>query len=163
MTRFTLDGLMEAIIAEHEREDAANSLLIHRLTPDAITPTRGSHLAAGYDLYAPLPVLIPCGGRLLVDTQIAVAIPPGHYGRIAPRSGHALKLGMHILAGVIDEDYRGSIGVLILNAGHEPVRLPAGSKIAQLILERISTPPVVEVEALPTTARGEAGYGSTGL
>lgn len=138
-------------------------LLIQRLTPDAIAPTRGSAHAAGYDLYAPLPVLIPCGGRLLVDTQVAVAIPPCHYGRIAPRSGHALNLGLHILAGVVDEDYRGSLGVLILNTGQQPIRLHAGAKIAQLILQRISTPPVVEVETLPTTERGEAGFGSTGI
>lgn len=137
-------------------------LLIQRLSPDATLPTRGSPHAAGYDLYAPLPVLIPTGGRQLVLTGIALAIPPGHYGRIAPRSGHALKLGLHILAGVIDEDYRGEIAVLALNTGHEPVRLPAGAKIAQLILERISTPEVVEVHALPTTDRGEAGFGSTG-
>lgn len=137
-------------------------LLIHRLTPDAILPTRGSPNAAGYDLYSPVQVRIPCGWRMLFKIGIALAIPPGHYGRIAPRSGHAANHGLHVLAGVIDEDYRGEIGVLLLNTGHDPVRLPAGAKIAQLILERISTPEVVEVNTLPTTDRGDAGFGSTG-
>ena len=138
-------------------------LLIHRLTPEAILPTRGSAQAAGYDLHTPQVVTIQPGQRLLIQTGIAIAIPPGHYGRIAPRSGHALKLGLDIMAGVIDEDYRGEIGVLALNLGTEAIYLSAGAKIAQLILERISTPDIVEVTALPSTERGGLGYGSTGL
>ncbi|PWY99428.1 dUTP diphosphatase [Testicularia cyperi] len=89
----------------------------HPSHPLAKLPTRGSAAAAGYDLYASEKVLLPKGGRKVVQTGICLAIPTGHYGRVAPRSGLASKHGIDVGAGVIDEDYRGLLGVLLFNLG----------------------------------------------
>jgi dUTP pyrophosphatase len=100
---------------------------------------------------------------MLCGTDIAVAIPEGHYGRVAPRSGLALKNFIDVGAGVIDADYRGPIGVLIFNFGDVSFKIGRGDRIAQLILERISTPYVEVVQELPETERGSGGFGSTGV
>ena len=89
----------------------------HPAHPLAKLPTRGSALAAGYDLYSAEKVVVPRGGRKVVQTGICLAIPTGHYGRVAPRSGLASKHGIDTGAGVIDEDYRGLLGVLLFNFG----------------------------------------------
>ena len=94
----------------------------------------------------------------------------GTYGRIgiflclqkAPRSSLALNFGVDVLAGVVDSDYRGEIRVILLNTGTEPVVLSPGDRIAQLIVEKIADLCVTEVSSLPTTVRGEGGFGSTG-
>ncbi len=98
----------------------------------------------------------------MARTGLAVAIPPGFYGRIAPRSGLAAKNGLDVLAGVIDSDYRGEICVLLYNTGDNQIDLPAGSKISQLIVEQIITPDAVWASDLDETARGAGGFGSTG-
>lgn len=180
----------------------------HPSHPLAKLPTRGSALAAGYDLYSSEKVVLPRGGRKVVQTGICLAIPTGHYGRVAPRSGLASKHGIDTGAGVIDEDYRGLLGVLLFNFGdsdftsklnHLPLTFTClattslfqsqnagahplththmhaftfdscaggtvneGDRIAQLIIEKISTPEVHEVESLDETLRGEGGFGSTG-
>ena len=92
---------------------------------------------------------------------MAVAIPPGFYGRVAPRSGLAAKQGLDVLAGVIDSDYRGEICCVLYNTGDETITLSAGSKICQLILEQIVTPEAAWVADLDATARGAGGFGST--
>lgn len=134
-------------------------------SPLAKLPTRGSLGAAGYDLYAanPEPIVIPgqCG-RALVPTGLQVVLPPGTYGRVAPRSGLAVKKGVSIGAGVIDSDYTGEVGVLVVNQGGDDIAITAGERIAQLILERIITPEVVELDYVPDTQRGSGGFGSTG-
>lgn len=89
----------------------------HPAHPLAKLPTRGSASAAGYDLYSSESATLPAGGRKLIQTGICLAIPPGHYGRVAPRSGLASKHGIDTGAGVIDEDYRGLLGVLLFNLG----------------------------------------------
>lgn len=89
----------------------------HPSHPLAKLPTRGSASAAGYDLYASENVTLPRGGRKVIATGISLAIPEGHYGRVAPRSGLASKHGIDTGAGVIDEDYRGLLGVLLFNFG----------------------------------------------
>lgn len=99
--------------------------------------------------------------RGMAKTGLAVAIPPGFYGRIAPRSGLASKHGLDVLAGVIDSDYRGEVCVLLYNTGDAPVTLAAGSKICQLILEQIITPDAAWATDLDETARGTGGFGST--
>jgi len=139
------------------------TLPIQRLHPDAVIPTRANPGDAGYDLTSVSEVRIFAGGRAMVSTGLAVAIPPGHYGRIAPRSGLAAKNGIMILGGVIDAGYRGEVKVLVLNTDlSKPFDVAPGVRIAQLILERISTPEVVEVEALDASERGAAGFGSSG-
>ncbi len=138
------------------------NLLVKRLSPDAILPKRGSHGAAGYDLYAAVPTTIPSRGLGIIKTDIAVKIPEGHYGRVAPRSGMTVKKGTDVGAGVIDEDYRGNIGVVLFNHTDENLEIAHGDRVAQLIIEKIATPEVVEVPDLDQTGRGTAGFGSTG-
>lgn len=114
--------------------------------------------------YSAAAVTIPAnGGRAIVPTDISIAIPPGTYARVAPRSGLAVKHGIDVGAGVVDYDYRGPLGVVLFNFGKEPFEVKAGDRIAQLVLERIVTPDVEEVEELDSTERGAGGFGSTGI
>jgi dUTP pyrophosphatase len=138
------------------------SLSFEKLDPKALLPTRGSLAAAGLDLYSIEAISLQPGERRLFRTGLAVAIPEGHYGRLAPRSGLASKKGIDVLAGVIDADYRGEIGCLLFNAGDEQIDLPAQTKICQLIIEKIITPAAVWVDGLSQTSRGSGGFGSTG-
>ncbi|OAL22055.1 deoxyuridine 5'-triphosphate nucleotidohydrolase [Fonsecaea multimorphosa] len=137
-------------------------LLIKKLSADASTPTRGSAFAAGYDLYASRPTTIPQRGKALVSTDLSIATPEGTYGRIAPRSGLASKHFIDTGAGVIDADYRGEVKVLLFNHSEVDFQVNKGDRIAQLVLERIYTPEIVEVENLEESVRGAGGFGSTG-
>jgi len=133
-----------------------------RVDERATLPSRGSELSAGLDLYSIEEIRIEPKQRTLAKTGLAAAIPPGYYGRIAPRSGLAMKLGLDVLSGVIDSDYRGEIGCLLYNTGDEPIQLPAGSKICQLIIEKIEMPTAIWADELTDTTRGSGGFGSTG-
>ena len=139
-----------------------NFLTFRRLDPRAVLPTRGSEAAAGLDLYSIEPVTLSPGERRLIRTGLAVAIPAGHYGRVAPRSGLATRHGLDVMAGVIDADYRGEILCLLINSGSEQIDLPEGGKICQLIIEKIITPDAAWAEEISDTARGAGGFGSTG-
>ncbi|KAF7545392.1 hypothetical protein G7Z17_g9216 [Cylindrodendrum hubeiense] len=138
-------------------------LQIKKLSEKGRLPTRGSAFAAGYDIYAARDTTIPARGKALVDTDISMAIPEGTYGRIAPRSGLASKNFIDTGAGVIDADYRGQVKVLLFNHAESDFEIKEGDRIAQLILERIYTPEVVEVQELADSVRGAGGFGSTGL
>ena len=138
------------------------TLRFKQLDPRAVLPKRGSALAAGLDVCCIEDVKIDAKQRVMARTGLAVAIPPGFYGRVAPRSGLAAKNGLDVLAGVIDSDYRGEISVVLYNTGDEPINLPAGSKICQLIIEQIITPEAAWATNLEETARGAGGFGSTG-
>lgn len=133
-----------------------------KLDPRAVLPARGSAAAAGLDLYSIEPCRLDPGQRAIVRTGLAVAIPEGYYGRVAPRSGLATKQGLDVLAGVIDADYRGEIGCLLHNTGNEMIELPEQSKICQLIIEKIITPAASWADELADTQRGSGGFGSTG-
>lgn len=133
-----------------------------RLDARATLPTRGSELSAGLDLYSIEEMTIGPKQRHLAKTGLAVAIAPGFYGRIAPRSGLASKHGLDVLSGVIDSDYRGEIGCLLYNTGDESIHLRAQTKMCQLIIERIELPTAVWTDELDDTARGSGGFGSTG-
>ncbi|HLO00850.1 MAG TPA: dUTP diphosphatase [Pyrinomonadaceae bacterium] len=137
-------------------------LSFKRLDPRAVLPARGSSHAAGLDIYAIDDLLIQPGERLLARTGLAVAIPAGYYGRLAPRSGLATQKGLDTLAGVIDADYRGEILCLLYNTGQESIALPPQSKICQLIIEKIATPGAVWADEISATDRGSGGFGSTG-
>ena len=100
---------------------------------------------------------------MLVKTGLSISMPTGCYGRIAPRSGLALKKFIDVGAGVVDEDYRGELGVVLFNFGEEDFKINMGDKIAQLIFERIKTPTIVETDDLEETGRGKKGFGSTGV
>ncbi|PNS20420.1 deoxyuridine 5'-triphosphate nucleotidohydrolase [Sphaceloma murrayae] len=141
---------------------SAAPLQIQLLSPTAKAPTRGSAFAAGYDLYASRPATIPSRGRVLVDTDISIAVPEGTYGRVAPRSGLAVKHGIDTGAGVIDADYRGPVKVLLFNFSETDFEVNEGDRVAQLIVEKIYTPEIVVVEKLAESVRGAGGFGSTG-
>lgn len=137
-------------------------LLVKKLSDKARLPTRGSAFAAGYDLYAAKDTTVPARGKVLVSTDISIACPAGTYGRIAPRSGLASKNFIDTGAGVIDADYRGEVKVLLFNHAETDFEIKEGDRIAQLVLERIYTPDVVEVQELEESVRGAGGFGSTG-
>jgi len=140
------------------------SIRVSKLSADATIPTRGSPCAAGCDLYASETCVIPAFGKGLIKTDIAMALPYGYYGRVAPRSGMAWKKHTDIGAGVIDSDYRGPIGVVMFNHGETDVVIEKQDRVAQLIVEKISMTEWKEVphSELESTDRGEGGYGSTG-
>ncbi|XP_039579440.1 deoxyuridine 5'-triphosphate nucleotidohydrolase, mitochondrial isoform X1 [Passer montanus] len=142
--------------------EASARLRFTRLSENAFAPSRGSARAAGYDLYSAYDCVIPPMEKAVVKTDIQIALPSGCYGRVAPRSGLAAKHFIDVGAGVIDEDYRGNVGVVLFNFGKESFEVKKGDRIAQLICERIYYPELEEVEALDDTERGEGGFGSTG-
>ena len=139
-----------------------NALKVKKLTHEARIPTRGSGGAVGYDLYSSDRVVIPPLHRALVGTSIAVAFPCGVYGRVAPRSGLAVKHGIQVGAGVVDPDYTGEIKVVLFNHGDRDFHIEKGDRIAQLILEKCETPEIEEIGTLEETDRGAGGFGSTG-
>lgn len=134
-----------------------------RASAHAHAPLFGSEMAAGADLCAAEECVVPAGGRRLVSTGLRIAIPEGYYGRIAPRSGLAVKHFIDVGAGVIDADYRGLLMVLLFNFGTEDFAISIGDRIAQLICEKIAHPVLSEVESLSDTRRGSDGFGSTGV
>jgi len=137
---------------------------IKRLSENATIPTQGTSFAAGYDLYAAEDATIVCGTRKLVKTNISMEITPGYYGRIAPRSGLAYKSGIDVLAGVIDSDYRGDIGVILYNTDKNiDFVVKKGDRIAQIIFEACYTATLNNVENLDNTLRQGGGFGSTGV
>eukprot|EP01122_Echinamoeba_exundans_P000731 TRINITY_DN10665_c0_g1_i1.p1 TRINITY_DN10665_c0_g1~~TRINITY_DN10665_c0_g1_i1.p1 ORF type:complete len:203 (-),score=48.93 TRINITY_DN10665_c0_g1_i1:199-807(-) len=141
---------------------ATEILKVKRLSEHAKLPVRGSARAAGYDLFSAEATKVPSRGKALVKTDISIAVPSGCYGRIAPRSSLAWKNHVDVGAGVIDEDYRGPVGVVLYNFSEVDFAIEQGDRIAQLIIERIATPDVEEVDDLDGTDRGAGGFGSTG-
>lgn len=133
-----------------------------RTSENATAPVRGSVYAAGFDLFSSGEVTVPAFGKALIPTDIKVRIPEGCYGRIAPRSGLALKHFLDVGAGVIDRDYSGDLFVLIFNFGPTDYTVKIGQRVAQLILERILEPRLEEVDELDFTDRGASGFGSSG-
>jgi dUTP pyrophosphatase len=140
-------------------------LAIQRLRPDARLPTRAHDDDAGLDLYAADGVTIAPGERAMVDTGIAIELPERHAGLVVPRSGLAARHGIALVnaPGLIDAGYRGEIRVLLLNTDREQAfEVAAGDRIAQLVITRVETPDLVEVEELPATTRADGGFGSSG-
>ncbi|KAI3432888.1 hypothetical protein D9Q98_010470 [Chlorella vulgaris] len=145
------------------RAAPAEALRVRRTNEHALLPKRGSAGAAGYDLASCEDTEVPAHGRAVVKTGLQIAVPAGTYARVAPRSGLAVKHFIDTGAGVVDEDYRGEVGVVLFNHSDTAFPVKRGDRVAQLILERIATPEVVEVESLDGTVRGAGGYGSTGV
>ena len=140
-----------------------NKLYVQLVHPSAVIPTRGTPGSAGYDLTCVDDnISIEPFSTVLVQTGLKIMIPTGYYGRIAPRSGVSVKKRLLVNAGVIDEDYRGEVKIVLVNPTRNIVTIEKGEKIAQLIIEKISTPEVVKVDNLEDTVRGENGFGSTG-
>ncbi len=139
---------------------------ITRLDPRAILPSQAHDDDAGYDLHANVDVTIaPAGGRALVPTGLAVAIPQGHGGFVLPRSGLALKHGVTVVnaPGLIDPQYRGEVKVLLLNTDPEtPYDVTRGDRIAQLVIQAVEYVEWRVVDSLDETTRDTFGFGSTG-
>lgn len=165
----TPDEIFQAARAFRMVRGTDTSILhVTKLNDSATLPSYGSGEAAGLDLHADLSdlsgdiFLVP-GERRLIKTGIAIAVPLGCYGRIAPRSGLAYKSGIDVMAGVIDSDYRGDVGVILINHGHANFHVSHGDRIAQLIIEMMLPSLVVEQSSLPESIRGDNGFGSTGI
>lgn len=141
-------------------------LRIRRLKKNAILPRYMSEQAAGMDLHAAIdaPLLLSPGQRALLSTGLAMAIPPGFEGQIRPRSGLALRHGVSMVntPGTIDADYRGEVGVILINHGAEPFLIAPGDRIAQLVIAPVQRAEPVEVEELEATVRNSGGFGHTG-
>lgn len=133
---------------------------------DLPLPTYATAGAAGMDLLAAVtdPVTIPPGGRALIPTGLAIALPPGHELQIRPRSGLALRNGIVLpnSPGTIDEDYRGEVQVIVLNAGDQPFVVERGMRIAQAVLAPVVRATWRRADSLADTDRGQGGFGSTG-
>lgn len=123
--------------------------------------------AAGVDIYAAndSDMLIPCGGRALVPTGLALALPRGYEAQIRPRSGLALNNGLTLLnsPGTIDSDYRGEVKIIVINLGDKDYILKRGERIAQMVFAPVARAEFVRVEALDDTGRGPGGFGHTGV
>jgi dUTP pyrophosphatase len=136
-------------------------LLVQLMSPDASIPVRASTGAIGYDLMSTETLIIPPSTRSPITTRIAIQLPEGTYGRIAPRSGLAVKHSLNIAAGVIDPDYRGELRVVLINNGQFPYTVTKGECIAQLILENATLEDVIVTEFLTDMAHGQHGFRST--
>jgi dUTP pyrophosphatase len=158
-----LNGTRLRVTSHLYKNMSSLTLRVKLLSENATVPARGSAMAAGYDLSSAVSTVVPAGGKALVPTDVAVALPEGVYGRVAPRSGLAWKKHIDVGAGVIDRDYRGNVGVVLFNHSKDDLQVNVGDRIAQLILERYETAEVLQVEDLDDTERGEGGFGSTGV
>lgn len=144
-----------------------DTIRFQRLRPEAILPVRATEGSAGLDLTACIdqPVVLPKGGRALIPTGLAVALPGNHLASfIFARSGLAVKHGVTLsnCVGVVDSDYRGEIKVGLINQGESDYTIQPGERIAQLVVMPVCCLPVEECDRLDETGRGVGGFGSTG-
>lgn len=140
-------------------------ILLQRLDPDLPAPAYAHPGDAGADLRSAIDLTLAPGERMLVPTGVGIALPEGYVALVHPRSGLAARHGLSIVntPGTVDAGYRGEIKVLLINTdATEPVTLHRGDRIAQLVVQRVERAVFVEVDALPDSARGAGGYGSTG-
>ena len=137
-------------------------LAVTKLTPEAKVPTYAHATDAGMYMYAAAAVTIPAHERVLVSTGIAMAIPEGYVGLIWDKSGIATKRGVTTLAGVVDAGYRGEVQIALYNTTEETVTFAAGEKVAQMVIQPVLQPELIEVDELEQSERGKGGFGSTG-
>jgi dUTP pyrophosphatase len=135
---------------------------IKKITPEAKAPAYAHPGDAGMDLYACVHMTLAPGETKPVPTGIQMAIPEGYVGLVWDKSGISLK-GVHRLAGVVDAGYRGEVRVVMVNLGTEPFEIRPGMKIAQMLIQPVEVPTIVESDTLDDTSRGAGGFGSTGL
>jgi dUTP diphosphatase len=140
-------------------------LPLKRLDPSIALPSYAREDDAGLDLRAAHDAALEPGGRALIGTGLAVAIPAGFAGFVLPRSGLALSHGVTVLnaPGLVDAGYRGELKVLLINHGAAPVAIRRGDRIAQLVIQRVERAAPIEVVELPESQRGAGGFGSTGV
>lgn len=140
-------------------------IAVQRLRDDARLPTRAHDDDAGFDLYAVEAAMLAPGARAMVPTGIAVELPERHAGLVVPRSGLAARHGIALVnaPGLIDAGYRGEVRVLLLNTDRDAAfEVAPGDRVAQLVVIRVETPDLVEVDQLASTRRGDGGFGSSG-
>lgn len=136
---------------------------IKRLVDGLPLPRRETTGSAGYDLRAAVGTLvIHPGQRRLVETGFAWEIPAGMVGMVRSRSGYAVREGLHVMAGVIDSDYRDEVKVLLVNLGDRPIRIECGDRIAQMVVTAHCVQELIEVDELEGSDR-TGGFGSTGV
>lgn len=145
---------------------SGGELRVQRLHPGARLPARAHDDDAGYDLCALQAAALAPGERATIGTGIAIELPAAHAGLVLPRSGLAARHGIAIVnaPGLIDAGYRGELKVLLLNTDREATfEIAAGDRIAQLVIVAVAAPQIVDAAALAETARGEGGFGSSGV
>ncbi|MDY6972862.1 MAG: dUTP diphosphatase [Thermodesulfobacteriota bacterium] len=134
---------------------------------DLPLPTYESEGSSGMDIraYVEEPVLLKPGEIMLIPTKLSISVPAGYEAQIRPRSGLALHHGIGLLnsPGTIDSDYRGEIGIILINLGTEPFLISRGDRIAQMIITKVYRADFVEVDSLDQTSRGPGGFGHTGI
>ncbi len=134
---------------------------------DLPLPAYATAGAAGLDVVAAVaePVMLAPGERRLIPTGLAIALPAGYEAQVRPRSGLALKHGIALVnsPGTIDEDYRGEVGIILINLGADGFTINRGDRIAQIVVAPVTRAILAEVDDLPETARGAGGFGSTGV
>jgi dUTP pyrophosphatase len=151
------------------RKQKPLKLEVRRLpgSEDLVLPGYETEGASGLDLRAAVreQITLYPGEIRLVPTGLAVSIPRGYEGQIRPRSGLALRYGIGMVnsPGTIDSDYRGEIGLIVVNWGREPFVIKRGDRIAQMVIAAVSRAEVVEVEDLESTPRGDGGFGHSGI
>ena len=146
-----------------EKDEDPTHIRAKILEKGAMIPKRSNPTDAGADIFSIECIMIHPGERATISTGVALEIPEGFYGRIAPRSGLASKHGIDVLAGVIDSSYRGEIKVVLLNTdSHNTFHVEKGDRIAQLIIESHYNFPILDSEDLSGSSRGEKGFGSSG-
>ena len=154
--------------AEAQAAQSVVEVLVRRVpeAADFPLPVPATAHAAGFDLRARVDdaIEIEPGARTIVPSGIAIALPEGYEAQVRPRSGLALHRGLTLLntPGTVDADYRGEIGVILINLGQEAVRIERGERIAQLVVQRLPRVLLREVEELPASDRGPGGFGHTG-
>jgi dUTP pyrophosphatase len=144
---------------------ATVEVLLRRLDPDLPVPAYAHDGDAGADLVCAVDIELKPGERAVVPTGTAIALPPGYAGFVHPRSGLAARCGLAMVnaPGTVDAGYRGELRVILVNLDPEtPIHLRRGDRIAQLVVQRVERARFVEVDELPDSARGDAGFGSTG-
>jgi dUTP pyrophosphatase len=142
------------------------TIRLRKVRAGAIVPAYATEHAAGMDLHAVLdaPLLLAPGQRTLIPTGLAMEIPPGFEGQVRPRSGLALRHGVALVnaPGTIDADYRGEVGVIVINHGQEQVTFTPGERIAQLVIAPVTRAVFQEAAELGETRRNAGGFGHTG-
>ena len=133
-----------------------------KLSKDAQMPTYGSEGAAGLDLYTIEDVTLQPNERKLIKTGVSLEIPEGHFCYVMGRSGNTIKKGLHVALGLVDEDYRGEIGVMAFNQSNEPIEFKNGDRVAQMVILPYPKVTFKEANDLSQTERADGGYGSSG-
>jgi len=135
---------------------------IKKIDGNAKVPSYAHEGDAGMDIYSNEDLMLKAGERSLISTGIAMEIPKGYVGLVWDKSGLATKYGIKTKAGVVDSGYRGEVKIALINLGKEDFRIEKGMKIAQMLIQEVHSPKIIEVDELDDSSRGHGGFGSTG-